>query len=274
MADLITFGVYAYDTTHPDRFLFFQLFASPFLKSKEAHDMWQQYFSGDYTGGENLFVLHPYLSHPTTEGFFMDCGPGYLSIENFTKVATIDPSNAMFGEVIEGTFTPTNTGKQVTALCAASVIEGAIEYVYGVDCGWYNIADILIMAAPEEDYTNWVPVMSQMLNSMTFSQAFHEDRNREWAQINQTMQYMSNIADQIGDMIMDTWENTNDTYDIISQQRSDATLGRERVVDKETGEIYYAPLGFSDNYVGDRYEPLSENDSRDRDPVVGTIYYG
>ena len=273
MSDLITFGLLAQDKNNPDRFFFFELFASPFLKSKEAHDIWQTYFSGDYEGGENMFVLHPYLSTPTTEGFFRECGPEYLSIYNYTKVATLEEQNPMFGEIIEGTF-QAPTGNYVTSLCTAQVLNMAVQDVYGVDCGWYGVSDIIIMAAPEADYTNWVPVMSQMLNSLKFSQDFLDDRNREWYQINQTMTYISSVADQMGDMIMDSWNNSNDTYDIISQRQSDATLGRERVYDKDTGEIYYAPNGFSDLYDGDRYEPLGENDQRYRDPVVGTLSYG
>ena len=52
------------------------------------------------------------------------------------------------------------------------------------------------------------------------------------------------------------WSNS---YDIISQKQSDATLGYERVYDTETGEIYKAYNGFTDDYSRDRYKTITDN---------------
>ena len=63
----------------------------------------------------------------------------------------------------------------------------------------------------------------------------------------------------MSDMIMDSWEKRNNSYDIISQKRSDATLGYERVYDTETGDIYKAYNGFTDDYSGDRYKAITDD---------------
>ena len=63
----------------------------------------------------------------------------------------------------------------------------------------------------------------------------------------------------MSDMIMDSWEKRNNSYDIISQKQSDATLGYERVYDTETGDIYKAYNGFTDDYTGDRYKAITDN---------------
>ena len=55
-----------------------------------------------------------------------------------------------------------------------------------------------------------------------------------------TSQQLSQAADAMQDSIMSSWENRNRSQDIMSQKQSDATLGYERVVDVETGEIYKA----------------------------------
>jgi hypothetical protein len=47
---------------------------------------------------------------------------------------------------------------------------------------------------------------------------------------------------------MDVWDNRNRSDDIISEKRSDAILGTERVYNPETGTVYEVPLGFYDNY--------------------------
>lgn len=40
--------------------------------------------------------------------------------------------------------------------------------------------------------------------------------------------------------------------------KSDATLGYERVYDTDTGEIYKAYNGFTDDYDGQKYKSISE----------------
>ena len=57
---------------------------------------------------------------------------------------------------------------------------------------------------------------------------------------------------------------------MLSQKRSDATLGYERVQDTETGEFYRAENGFTDWYHGTRYRPATES-SAYLSPVSGYI---
>ena len=58
---------------------------------------------------------------------------------------------------------------------------------------------------------------------------------------------------------MDSWNKRNNSYDIISQKRSDATLGYERVYDTETGDVYRAYNGFTDNYDGTKYQTVTDD---------------
>ena len=50
---------------------------------------------------------------------------------------------------------------------------------------------------------------------------------------------------------------------IMSQKQSDATLGYERIVDTETGEIYKIDNGFTDWYDGSRYKAISDDQYTD-----------
>ena len=61
------------------------------------------------------------------------------------------------------------------------------------------------------------------------------------------------------DSYMSAWENRSKSYDIMSQKQSDATLGYERVYDTETGDIYKAYNGFTDDYDGERYKSITDN---------------
>ena len=60
-------------------------------------------------------------------------------------------------------------------------------------------------------------------------------------------------------MIMDSWNKRNASYDIISQKRSDATLGYERVYNTETGDVYKAYNGFTDEYHGSVYQNVTDD---------------
>ena len=73
-------------------------------------------------------------------------------------------------------------------------------------------------------------------------------------------------------MIMDTWEKSSRSSDILSQKRSDATLGYERVYDTETGEYLKAENGFTDWYDGRRYV-AADSDAAYLSPISGTIYW-
>ena len=73
------------------------------------------------------------------------------------------------------------------------------------------------------------------------------------------------------------WESRTDTYDILSQEYSDAILGYDRLYDSETGEVYRAELGFWDDYDLHRGEYNNPNlqkiDYRSRDYYLQTVDY-
>ena len=76
---------------------------------------------------------------------------------------------------------------------------------------------------------------------------------------------------QMSDSIMSSWENRNRSQDIMSQKQSDATLGYERIVDTETGNIYKIDNGFTDWYDGSRYKSIT--DDQYTDSVEAVIHW-
>lgn len=53
---------------------------------------------------------------------------------------------------------------------------------------------------------------------------------------------------ETSDIINDGWEARNRSDDILSQKRSDATLGYDRVYDPNTDEVYHVPIDFYEDY--------------------------
>ena len=119
---------------------------------------------------------------------------------------------------------------------------------------------------------NYQPVLDHCLGSIMFTEKFMRERQDLWSQIMGTTAYIMNNASEISNMIMDTWDNSSRSYDILSQKRSDATLGYDRVYDTETGEYLKAESGFGDWYDGSRYEVV-DTDEAYLSPIAGTIYW-
>ena len=72
---------------------------------------------------------------------------------------------------------------------------------------------------------------------------------------------------ETSEIITDGWESRNKSDDIISQKRSDAMLGYERLYDPATGDVYQVEGGFYEQYDANRgsyklddLRPLPEGD--------------
>ena len=128
-----------------------------------------------------------------------------------------------------------------------------------VDVFPLNVYHIVIMTAPDEDFNNWQGILDYCLSTLTFSDEFLRGFNNEESTLVSTIKANQQVYNEMSDMIMDSWEKRNNSYDIISQKQSDATLGYERVYDTETNEVYKAYNGFTDDYTGERYKSITDD---------------
>lgn len=101
--------------------------------------------------------------------------------------------------------------------------------------------------------------MLESVNSIEFSDSYIkttiDDGN---AKTKQALE-LNASTQKAFDSYMSAWESRSKSYDIMSQKQSDATLGYERVYDTENGDIYKAYNGFTDNYDGERYKPITDD---------------
>ena len=129
---------------------------------------------------------------------------------------------------------------------------------------------VVMETAPEDEFVDWQPVLEHCLSSISFTQKFQQERSELWRSIMGTSNYIFQMANEVSAMISDSYNTRNKTSDILSQKRSDATLGYERVLDTETGDYYRADLGFSDWYSGQRYQPAAGENAY-LSPIEGYI---
>lgn len=258
--DLISYAIAIYDPRKPDRELYFNLNDAAGVKSAEARDWHAKAY-----GANSLFARMPVIQNPSTASFFAAMGPFYgyrdfAVLERFGK-------NALGGEVVVGECVSAISGVKVQGLFHA-VIHGMNNYVQRnafnpragrLDVGFWTEYTILSERAPKEEFLEWQPVLDRCLRSIRFSGEFHNQRREAWRRLIGTSNYIMHTGEAVSGMIMDSYRRRNTTYDVLSQKRSDATLGYERVQDIETGEYYRAENGFSDWYRGNRYRPVRDN---------------
>ena len=282
--DYIHYTFKVYDPKNPTYRFIFMMKLEGFNKSKAAKKWQKKYYP------KSMFAKAPVISKKTTEAFYKvwndtakyvnknDLKSNYLpKLNKFKVVQNLGKNKMIGGHILRATFKD-EKGKLAQGLFTASVKSAGKYYVNSnvwnlrskkIDVFPLNVYNIVMMSAPDEEFNNWQPVLDKCIGSIEFSKKFIKGFNKEEKQLMATIQANQRIYDQISDMIMDSWNKRNSSYDIISQKRSDATLGYERVYDTQTGDIYKAYNGFTDGYSGNRYQPIT--DEMYKSPVSGYI---
>lgn len=267
-----------YDQNNSNNQIFLQLKMQPLLKSDAGKQYWKDYASLGNAEAWRIFTETIVLDPPTTENFYKKfdeiatyeknmetefAGVNFPKFSNFTKIEEAESnasmkSLALDSKVLRGTFTGDN-GKEGEGLFLASIVDFGNLYAFNVDYSYYMVYDIMAITADKDNFINYMDILSQSINSIEFTDSYVkqtiDDGNAQTQQalaINAQMQ-------QAYDSYNQAWENRQKSYDIMSQKQSDATLGYERVYDTDTGEVYKAYNGFSDDYDGKRYQPITDD---------------
>lgn len=271
-ADYIHYCFKVYNPENPTYMFLFGLKQEGALKSEKARQVYESLYP------DAVFAKLAAIDPQTTEAFYKvwnhnsDYNNSTLGIQFFSHLDDFEVMETLGkdmvgGDILRATYTDSN-GKKAQGIFTAAVksigtymISENIWNPLGpqVDVSPLNTYNIMIMSAPDEDFINWQSILDHCLATIEFSQTFVNGFNNEESTLVSTIQANQKVYDQISDMIMSSWEARNNSYDILSQKQSDATLGYERVYDTETGDIYKAYNGFTDDYSGERYKPITDD---------------
>jgi hypothetical protein len=228
-------------------------------ESQDAIDMLMAY------GGRDRA---PISTEATTESLFTN-STKYYKYSDFEIIDDLG-DNGYGGRILQAKAI-NRYGENIEGIFSAAVIDMGTNYVLGTNVMFDLDEGVVMMIAPEEEFVDWQPVLSKIYESMYFSDSYWRDRNAEWAKISNNASKISQSTRAMSDSVMSSWKARNNSYDIRSQAYSDTTLGRERIYDKETGEIYYAKNGWYDSYSGNRYERIENGSALYNQAVTGTI---
>lgn len=268
IGDYIHYTIKAYNPDNPTYQFFFNLKTEGYNKSEDAKAWQQRYYPND------MFAKNPVIADKTTEGFykiFNELGPlnntgafTFPTLTDFTVIYNLG-SGLLGGDILRASFKDDN-GKDAEGLFTAYVYDAGPYYVSEnimsgkqIDIYYLSVYDAIFITAPKDDFINWEDTLNTISSSLEFTDAFLNGFNNEQDAVMKNFQNVRSICNQISDGIMDSWESRNKSYDIMSQKQSDATLGYERVYDTDTGEVYKAYNGFTDDYQGKRYVEITDD---------------
>ena len=277
---------WAYDPNCPVNQLLFGIKFEPLFVSETGRD-YMSMTAGQVYGSamRELYATAPVLTDPTTEGFFQIFsdvantaeqnsasfgGTNHLPrVESFSVLERFDSGDpmasvALSSDLLHATFT--QGGLEGEGMFSASIVPFATDMT-----GYYMAYDIMIMSAEKDQFQNWADILERSMKSLTYTDELVNAATAQSNSVAATSQSLSQAASEMSDTIMSSWETRNKSQDIISQKQSDATMGYERIVDTETGDIYQTDNGFTDWYDGTRYQSIT--DDQYTDAVKGVYHW-
>ena len=266
------FGLRVYDPNDDRNQIFYILKEQPFYKDNNACSYYMTsmgYCPGIPMGGspstEQVFKVFNNYADKTRE-FKEFNGLEFPYISNFNVIEKTEGNSilhdkAVDDKVLRATFnngSAKNDGESEGLFNACVVDFGSLGY--GMDkFSYYMAYNVSGITTAKDELINNEEELLKSLNSIQFSSSYAQSTVD---QINAQTKNALNLSNQLRQAYQsynDAWSKRQKTYDIMSQKRSDATLGYERVYDTETGEIYKAYNGFTSDYKGNRYEAISDN---------------
>ena len=104
------------------------------------------------------------------------------------------------------------------------------------------------ITAPKHEFVALEPLLSSSLASFKLSETYVSNCMRQQAATYEGLLRAGRTLAEASDIITDGWEARSRVHDILSEKTSDSILGRERLYNPDTGEVYEFENGFYDNY--------------------------
>ncbi len=255
--DYIHYTFMAYDPKNPDYKIFFNMKTEGYVKTQKMKSIFTRYYPA------SPFAKLPVINPQTTEAFYKVYTQAYLLnqniipfkvpvIKNFKSVQTLG-KNLTGGSIVRAVY-QNETGKNIEGVFTATIKEFAMPPVVLL-----NVYNTIFFTTPENELVDWMPILNYCVSTIKFSDSYINGYYREQGQVVKNAQAVQAICNQTSDIITSGWNERQKTYDILSQKRSDATMGYERVRDTDTGEIYKATVGFTDHDWHGKYEPITDD---------------
>lgn len=253
--DCIHYTFRVFDPKDSGYQIFFNMKTEGYLSSEKERKWYDSLYPGTPMG------TLPAIEPRTTEAFYKILSRAmsiaapnfeFPTINEFTVIEKIG-TNPTGGDILRATYM-NEENKKIDGLFSATVVPVSLYYVTA-----NNVYSTVFFTAPENELVEWESVLNKCTESIKFSDEFIKQFGNQEKELAKQIANNAKFCNEMTDIITSGWEQRQSTYDIISQKQSDATLGYERVYDTETGEVYKAYNGFTDDYSGERYQPITDD---------------
>jgi len=254
------------DPSEPLRQIFFFGEVGPVYLSEQQKQIDYQYMNmGGYpvtwiempvvnplTPDNFLAQFHLIARTQVAQSFMPQC-PKLENLQVISEVTQPSPISGGSTELIRALFTQGgNLGEGLFLVTVAPVL----PFTGGPGGGLGYGFSITGITAPKREFQNIENILVKSVGSYTISQSYVSNCLRQQANTYAGILKAGKTLSEASDIIVQGWENRNKIDDILSEKYSDVTLGRERLYDPNTGEVYEFENGFHDKYQLDqnRYE--------------------
>jgi len=253
-----TFSFLIRDPSAALRQVFFFGEVGPVYMSAEQKQIDQQYVSmGGYpvawldmpvvnplTPANFLEQFHVIARSQVAKSFMPQC-PTLEKLQVVSSKSLASPLQGGRTELIRAVFTQNDKlGQGLFMATVAPVIPFMGSPGGGTGYGFLVVG----ISAPKAEFPKVEASLIECLESFQLSESYVRQCMAEQAETWRGVLKAGKTLSETSDMIMRGWENRNKTDDIIAEKRSDAILGKERLYDPDTGQVYEFENGFYDKY--------------------------
>jgi len=252
------FAFLIYDSSKPLRQIFYFGQVGPVYMSAQQRQIDHQYVNmGGYpvpwiempvvdplTPRNFLGQFHLIAKTQIAQRFMAQC-PRLENLQIISAVAQASPINSGKTELIRALFTrDREVGEGLFLVTVAPVLPFTGAPGGGIAYG-FLITGITTL---KREFRDIEGILVKSLESFTLSQSYVNNCLRQQASTYAGILRAGKTLSEASDIIMQGWKNRNKVDDIIAEKRSDAILGKERLYDPNTGEVYQFENGFYDKY--------------------------
>ena len=194
---------------------------------------------------ENFLSQFHLIAQTSIAQSFMPQAP---PLEHFEGISATKQSSFMPGgttELVRGIFVQDGKVAEGLFLVTVAPVLPAMGGPGGDIAYGFQIMGI---TSPKQEFKYTENTLAASLQSFTISQSYVDNCLRQQAETYAGILKAGKTLSEASDIIMDGWESRNKVDDIVAEKRSDAILGKERVYNPETGDVYEVENGFYDAY--------------------------
>lgn len=279
------------DPSNPTRQIFYFGEVGPLYLLEEQKQLDYNYMSmgGYQSPWFEMPVINPFTPDNFLKNFYLIANteiarsfmPECPELRNFKIVSVapqINPIGSGTTELIRALFTDGgNVGEGLFYVTLVPLLPYTGSPGGGIGAAFLFMG----ITAPKNEFRENYETLARSLGSFKMDENYISNCIRQQQETYSGILEAGKTLNETSDIIMESWENRNRTDDILSEKWSDAILGRERLFDPETGNVYEVETGFYDKYKSNmdlyemkKLEPLPDDDYElwMRNPFEGEKY--